>query len=88
MEFSSPIATTLSGYSPTGNPLMYVVSDEPLNGSLTGTPPTLTYTPAATFAGLDEFEFTVSDGVNTSLPALVTIIVKGIPRNYMPLLLR
>ena len=72
-----PVAITLSGYSPTGDALVYDTSNEPENGFLTGTPPNLTYIPAAKFEGLDGFSFTVSDGINTSLPGLVTIIVEA-----------
>jgi hypothetical protein len=74
-QIGTPVNITLSGYSPAGHPLAYTVHGEPLNGALTGTPPNLTYTPAAEFEGLDGFEFTASDGENTSLPAAVTVIV-------------
>jgi uncharacterized repeat protein (TIGR01451 family) len=84
----TPVNTTLSGYSPAGKPLKYTVLSEPLNGSLTGKPPNLTYTPAGHFEGLDGFDFTVSDGLNTSLPALVTIIVNAPSRVYLPVALR
>jgi len=82
------VAVTLSGYSPSGNPLVYATTDDALDGSLSGTPPNLTYTPAEDFEGLDGFEFTVSDGLNMSLPAFVTIIVNGNPETYLPLVLR
>jgi hypothetical protein len=84
----TPVNITLSGYSPAGHPLAYTVHGEPLNGALTGTPPNLTYTPAAEFEGLDGFEFTASDGENTSLPAAVTVIVNPWPRVYLPMVLR
>ena len=87
-ERGTPVNTTLSGYSPTGNQLEYTVRQEPLNGSLTGTPPNLTYTPAADFEGLDGFEFAASDGENTSLPAVVAVIVNAPPRVYLPTVLK
>jgi uncharacterized repeat protein (TIGR01451 family) len=70
---ATPIA--LSGWTPTGNPLTYAIVRQPLNGKLSGTMPKLTYTPASGFEGLDSFAFRVSDGVDTSLPAEVTIEV-------------
>jgi uncharacterized repeat protein (TIGR01451 family) len=72
-----PVPVTLSGRSPTGNPLTYTLLGQPLNGDLSGTVPVLTYTPAGGFEGLDSFAFRVSDVVNTSLPAEVTIVVNA-----------
>ena len=84
----TPVAIKLSGNSPTSNPLAYTIGEQPLNGTLTGTPPNLIYTPADGFEGLDGLEFTVSDGPNTSLPALVNIVVKAPPRVYLPQVLK
>jgi uncharacterized repeat protein (TIGR01451 family) len=70
-----PVAVTLSGFSPTGNPLSYQIVDQPLNGTLSGVAPNLLYTPAANFEGLDALTFRVSDGVNQSWPAEVLIVV-------------
>ena len=70
-----PVAVTLSGNSPSGNPLTYQIIHEPAHGTLTGTPPNLTYAPADNFEGIDSFDFTVNDGAHTGLPAQVTIIV-------------
>ena len=47
----------------------------PLNGTLSGDAPTVTYTPGDDFEGTDTFTFTVSDGELTSEPAVVTIMV-------------
>ena len=77
-----PVDITLSGYSPSGKPLVYTITDEPVIGSLTGTAPNLTYTPRDKLGGMDGFNFTISDGVDQSLPALVTVIV-----NYTELFL-
>ena len=70
-----PISITLTGSSPTGNPLTHTIGRQPLNGVLSGTVPSLTYTPADNLEGLDGFDFRVSDGVNTSPPAEVAIEV-------------
>jgi len=77
----------LSGYSPSGKPLVYMVISDPLNGSLTGTAPNLTYTPRDKFGGMDGFNFTVSDGVDKSLPAIVTVVVNYF-QNYLPYISR
>lgn len=63
-----PLQITLSGYSPSGNPLVYTITRDPQNGTLSGVAPHLTYTPAANFEGFDSFNFVVGDGVDTSQP--------------------
>lgn len=82
-----PVDIKLSGNSPSGKPLVYTITNEPLNGSLTGTAPNLTYTPRDNFGGMDGFNFTVSDGVDKSLPAIVTVIV-NYSQIYMPYISR
>ena len=47
----------------------------PANGTLSGTAPNLTYTPAANFNGSDSFTFKVNDGSLTSVVATVLITV-------------
>ncbi len=74
-EVAEPVAVTLSGSDPEGQPITYAVSGAPQHGTLTGTAPNLTYTPAAGFVGSDSFSYTVSDGTNTSAPATATITV-------------
>jgi uncharacterized repeat protein (TIGR01451 family) len=71
-----PVPVTLTGYTPTGNPLAFQVAADPLHGELTGSAPNLIYTPAAGFEGVDYFTFRVSDGLNTSLPAMVMLTVQ------------
>ena len=78
---------TLSGYLPSGKLLVYTIKEDPLNGSLTSTPPNLTYTPRDNFGGMYGFNFTVSDGVDTSQPAVVTIIV-NLSQIYLPYITR
>jgi Tol biopolymer transport system component len=52
-----------------------VVQRQPQHGTLSGTPPTVTYTPPANYNGPDSFTYTVSDGVVTSAPATVTLSI-------------
>jgi hypothetical protein len=56
-------------------PLTYTVATSPSEGALTGAAPNLTYTPNTSYTGSDSFTFTVTNGVNTSAPATVSIIV-------------
>lgn len=70
----TPIEVTLSGSGGEG-PLSYAVVSSPSHGILSGTAPTLTYTPDPDWSGTDSFTYTVSDGAQTSGPATVTITV-------------
>ncbi len=69
------VNVVLTGFDVEGSPLTYTVVTNPTNGTLTGTPPNLTYTPAANFAGTDLFTFKVNDGTVDSAPAQVTFTV-------------
>ena len=66
---------TLAATDPDGDALSFAVVEQPMHGTLAGTPPALTYTPAADYVGADSFRFTASDGLLTSEPATVTITV-------------
>ena len=61
-------AITLTGSDVDGNPLTYSVVTQPGHGSLSGTAPNLTYTPAANYNGADSFTFKVNDGTVDSAP--------------------
>ena len=60
------------------NPLTYLVSRAPTQGTLTGTPPNLVYSPKSNFNGTDSFEFTALDGKASSVPAKVSITVTAV----------
>jgi len=70
-----PVSVTLVGSDIDGDSLTYSIVDAPTRGTLTGTGATVTYQPAADVNGSDSFAFTVSDGIATSAPAIVTINV-------------
>ena len=78
------VAIRLQGRSASGAHLTYTIVEQPLNGELSGTLPSLTYTPAANFTGLDHFRFTVSDGITTSRPDEVQILVRPSPNDTTP----
>jgi hypothetical protein len=68
-------AITLIANDPDGDPLTYAIVNSPTNGTLTGTPPNVTYAPNTNFAGSDAFTFKANDGLTDSVPALVSITV-------------
>ena len=70
----SAVAITLTASDPDGDTLTFI-EGVPSNGTLTGTAPTLTYTPAPNFNGSDSFTFVVKDGTVTSAAATVSITV-------------
>ncbi|MEE2908292.1 MAG: proprotein convertase P-domain-containing protein [Planctomycetota bacterium] len=92
-DLDTPIDIELTGYSIEGNPLEYILTTLPTNGTLsdpnggniTNTPYTLlaggnmlTYEPDSGFIGDDVFTYMVDDG-NSSEEGLVTISVGVIP---------
>ena len=68
-------AITLTGSDADGDPLTYSVVTQPAHGTLSGTAPNLTYTPAANYNGADSFTFKVNDGTVDSAAATVSITV-------------
>ena len=72
---------TLTGTDPNTPPLAlgFTVSVNPTHGSLSGDSADLTYTPATGYFGPDSFQYTASNGVQTSSPATVMIVVVGTP---------
>jgi autotransporter-associated beta strand protein len=73
-------AITLTGNDPDSDPLTYTILSLPVNGTLSGSAPGMTYTPATNFPagnvnGSDSFTFVVSDGTLTSAVATVSITV-------------
>ena len=73
-------AITLSGSDPDGanTPLTYTIVGQPLHGTLSGTAPNLTYTPAANFYGTDSFTFRVNDGSLDSETATISITINAV----------
>ncbi len=75
----TPVLITLTGADVDGDALSFAVATPPASGALSGTPPSLTFTPEAGFAGTVTFTFTASDGALISAPATVTINVDSVP---------
>jgi hypothetical protein len=72
------VAVTLTATDVDGDSLTYAVTVQPGNGTLSGAPPNLNYTPNSDYNGPDAFSFTASDGAATSGAASVDIAVKPI----------
>jgi len=68
---------TLTGSDVKGDALSYAIVTAPTHGTLAGTPPNVTYTPAANYVGADGFSFTVSDGQVSSAAATVSLTVQA-----------
>jgi regulation of enolase protein 1 (concanavalin A-like superfamily) len=81
----TPVAVTLSASDKEGQTLSYVIVSGPSKGSLSGTAPNLTYTPAADFTGADSFTYKANDTVADSNIATVSITIN--PVNDAPVAL-
>ena len=75
VNHNTATAITLAGSDVEGSALTYTVVTNPVNGSLTGTAPNLTYTPSSGYSGSDSFTFKVNDGTADSAAATVTLSV-------------
>ncbi len=68
-------AVTLTATDADGDSLTYAIVSNPVNGTLGGTPPNVTYTPNANFTGPDSFTFKANDGIADSAPATISLSV-------------
>ncbi|MHC5112213.1 MAG: PKD domain-containing protein, partial [Planctomycetota bacterium] len=82
-EEDIPLAILLTGTDPGSDELTFELTSDTNNGSLTGTPPNLTYTPAVNFHGPDAFRFRLLDDDGGVSSAEVSIEV--VPVNDPPL---
>lgn len=69
-----PVGITLHGSDPQGLPVTFSYT-VPAHGTLSGTPPSLVYTPTTSYCGEDSFSFTVNNGYLESPPTTVTAYV-------------
>ncbi len=70
---------TLTATDSFGDMLTYAIVASPAHGSLSGTPPAVTYLPEAGYYGPDSFTFEASDGVLDSNVAMVSLLVDATP---------
>jgi Bacterial Ig domain/Divergent InlB B-repeat domain/Calx-beta domain/RTX calcium-binding nonapeptide repeat (4 copies) len=82
--YGAPVAITLSSTDLDGGPPAYSVVSPPLYGTLSGTAPNLTYTPAAGYSGPDSFTFKANDGHVDSILATVSITIQAAPPRPPP----
>lgn len=73
---NQPVSFVLTGSDNENQALAFSLLAEPVNGAVSGTAPNLVYTPGTDFSGIDQIEFTVSDGSTTSEPASVVFNVE------------
>jgi uncharacterized repeat protein (TIGR01451 family) len=78
------VTFTLTGYSPGGGALTFNITKLPKFGTISGSPPDLTFSPMAEFSGIDQLYFTVSDGVETSQPAQILFNIQPDPNDHTP----
>ncbi|MFC1672340.1 Ig-like domain-containing protein, partial [Planctomycetota bacterium] len=71
-------AVTLQASDADGDALTYTVVTQPANGALSGTAPELTYTPDENWNGSDSVTFKVTDGMDESGVATVSITVVAV----------
>ena len=72
------VSITLEGSDEDKDDLNFTVLSQPKNGALSGTGPSLIYTPKANYYGSDSFTFKANDGVTDSNTATVSIKVDSV----------
>ncbi len=74
----NPQNISLAAKDSNNDSLTYIIVGKPSYGDLSGTGPTLVYTPDPGFVGVDSFTFQVNDGISNSNTATVTITVLSV----------
>ncbi|QDG50047.1 hypothetical protein FIV42_04635 [Persicimonas caeni] len=80
----TPLDIFLGGYDSTGAALTFSIDSPPEHGTLAGTPPNLTYTPAPDYVGPDSLEFRVTNPAGEADTAHVWITVRERPEPPPP----
>ncbi len=74
----TPISVTLQGNDVDGDPLTFAITKQPSHGTLSGTAPTLIYTPVANYFGPDDFRFKANDGKGDSAEGVISITITSV----------
>ncbi len=75
----TPKAITLTASDGDGDALTYAIASNPAHGTLSGTPPAVTYTPEPNWSGTAIFTFTATDTKsNKSSPANIIVTVSPV----------
>src|SRR5262249_28090524 len=77
-----PLAVHVTATDVEHDAITFAVTTAPQHGTLSGTLPDVTYTPAPLFHGTDAFAVTPSDAGATGAPATITIVVTHV--NHAP----
>jgi hypothetical protein len=72
------VSITLTAIDIEGSPLTYSILTNPVHGVLSGSVPTLTYTPDTDYYGSDSLTFKANDGILNSNTATVTITIHNV----------
>ena len=73
-----PVEINLTGADPEGDPITFSIYTQPKNGTLSGNPPLIIYTPNKDYYGTDSFGFQVTDNQNGSSIATVNLNILGV----------
>ncbi len=71
----APANITLQGTDVDGDALTFTITQQPVNGSLSGTAPNVTYTPNQNFFGTDAFRYRANDGKGNSNEGIISITI-------------
>ncbi len=75
----APLPVTLTGSDGNAQSLTFSIVMPPVQGTLSGTPPAMTYTPGVGAEGPDSFTFRAFDGIAFSDPETISILVNDAP---------
>ena len=75
VAINTPKPIMLTATDVNGDALSYTIVASPTNGTLSGSPPNVTYTPTTGYSGTDSFTFKANDGAIDSAAATVSITV-------------
>ena len=75
---------TLQATDVDGDPLNYTITTQPSHGTISGSPPSITYTPDKNYNGTDLIQFQASDGSVSSNVARVDITVNPVNDGPVP----
>jgi fibronectin type 3 domain-containing protein len=83
VEDTAKVITLAGTDADPGDTLTYSILAQPSHGSLSGSAPAVTYTPAANHTGSDSFTFLVTDN-NSAASAIATVAINVTPTNDAP----
>lgn len=78
LDEDTSLPITLTGTDADGDPLTFAVLTPPAHGQLSGSPPSLTYTPEGNYFGPDSFTFQANDKLALSAPAAVNLNIRPV----------